>query len=191
MALPHLLRIPVELHLGVIEKLELPDQINFSAANRYFRSIVQPPTHDDYLLAERSDWATQKYLFACKGCTRIRPYTEFADEMRKGKLARGGIAAQNRLCLECGIVAGLYVAGASVAVYGRIVVRCQVCGKFPQHTSCEAPCNKCSPAFTKSLVGATPTGRRQHTREHRTSRSSRVFIDNNPEDEYYGAWRDG
>jgi hypothetical protein len=188
MALPYLLRLPVELHLGVIEKLELPDQVNLSSTNRYFHSIVTPPTHDDYLLAEKSDWATKKYLFACKLCTRVRAYTEFADEMRKGRYARGGVAAQNRLCLECGIVDGLYFAGATVAVYGRAIVCCRVCEKFPQHASREAPCNKCSPALKKAPVNATP--RRQHVREHRTSRSSRVFIDSNPDDEFYGVWRD-
>lgn len=187
MALPYLLRLPVELHLGVIEKLELPDQVSLAFANHYFRSIVKPPTHDDYLLAEKSDWATKKYLFACKLCTRIRAYTEFADEMRKGRFARGGLAAQNRLCLECGIVDGLYVAGATVAVYGRTIVCCRVCEKFPQHASRGAPCNKCSSALTKAPVSAA---RRQHDREHRTSRSSRVFIDSDPDEEFYGVWRD-
>jgi hypothetical protein len=187
MALPYLLRLPVELHLGVIEKLELPDQVNLASTNHYFRFIVKPPTHNDYLLAEKSDWATKRYLFACKHCTRIRAYTEFADEMRKGRHARGGVAAQNRLCLECGIVTDLYAAGATVAVYGRIIVCCRGCKRFPQHASRETPCNKCSSALTRAPASAA---RRQHDREHRTSRSSRVFIDSNPDDEFYGVWRD-
>lgn len=192
MTLPHLLRLPVELHLGVIDKLELRGRNNLAATSRYFRSIIKPPTHDDYLLAETSNWATNRCLFACKGCTRIREYTQFADDMRKGKFTRGGTEAKSRLCLDCGIVAGLYPIGAAVAVYGKAIVRCRACGRFPQHhTSRQTPCAKCSKTVGSPHASAASASRRQLTREHRTSRSSRVFSDINPDDELYGGWRDG
>jgi hypothetical protein len=190
MALPHLLRLPVELHLGVIDKLGLHDRVNLASTNLYFRSIVKPPTHDDYLLAESSDWATTRNMFACSRCTRIRGYKKFADEMRKGRYSRGGAHAALRLCLSCGADTGLYTLGAIVFVWGEVQVLCKVCRAFPNDTTCQVACAECTPAARPSSASSTSTNQRQYTREHPTSRSARVFIDSTHEDELYAAWRD-
>jgi hypothetical protein len=190
MTLPHLLRLPVELHLGVIDKLGLHDKVILASTNRYFRSIVKPPTHNDYLLAEASDWATKRILFACSRCARLRGNKKFADDMRKGKYTRGGPHAALRLCLHCGVDTGLYSPGATVMVWGEAKVLCWMCRTFPDVITCQVACTECTTAIHTPSAGSASANHRQYTREHPTSRSARVFIDSTHEDELYGGWRD-
>ncbi|KAF2825682.1 hypothetical protein CC86DRAFT_274906, partial [Ophiobolus disseminans] len=145
MTASHLLRLPVELHLSITDKLELHDCHNLATTNHYFRSIIKPPTHKDYLVAEAGAWAQQKCLLACSGCVRFRRFKEFTDDMRKGKCTRGGLNAGARLCIRCGVAAGLYLPGTMVVINGeRHVVR-RMCGTSTDQPTCQAPCRKCSP----------------------------------------------
>lgn len=87
----------------MIVYLEIQEISNLACTNRYFKSIIQPPSHQDFLAAEAGAWATAKQLYACKGCHRFRRWKEFADDMRKGKRSRTQVDANVRFCLECGI----------------------------------------------------------------------------------------
>jgi hypothetical protein len=88
-----LLRLPVELHLRIIDDLEFQDMVSLAAANRYFRSVIEPPSHHDYLAAEGTGWAKKRRLYTCKCCTRFRRVGGFADDMTKGNV----FAAEQRL----------------------------------------------------------------------------------------------
>ncbi|KAH7083739.1 hypothetical protein FB567DRAFT_447230 [Paraphoma chrysanthemicola] len=142
---PHILRLPVELHLQVLNQLAINDNVSITAVNRYFRTIVKPPSHADYLIAETDDWAKQKRLYACSGCSNFRRFEEFADAMRKGKYTRGGALANARLCLQCGIVRGLYIPGMFVVIYGNTRTLCKVCRTFTDHVSTQLSCDRCTP----------------------------------------------
>ncbi|KAH7067500.1 hypothetical protein BKA63DRAFT_118644 [Paraphoma chrysanthemicola] len=176
MMVPHILRLPVELHLQVLNQLDLNDNINITAVNRYFRTIVKPPSHGDYLIAEADDWAKQKRLYACSGCSNFRRFEEFADAMRKGKYTRAGALANVRLCLQCGIVRGLYTPGMFVMIYGQTRTLCKVCRTFTDRVSPRLSCDRCTPNCP-SAPSPTEFVVDQCSRDPRTLRSARVFLD--------------
>ena len=92
-------------------------------ANRYLRSIISPPTHDDFLQAEPSEWAMARQLFTCRGCVQFRSFVHFSDDMRKGKCARRGLAAKTRFCIRCGVERGWYAEGIEIAILSKAVPR--------------------------------------------------------------------
>jgi hypothetical protein len=114
-----LLRLPVELHLQIIDHLELQSMIILAAVNRYFRSIIEPLSHDEFLAAEATSWAVKKKLYICKGCTRFRYIGEFPDDMKKGKRTRSGAKAHDRFCLDCGVKTALYTPGSHTIIFGK------------------------------------------------------------------------
>ncbi|KAH8725769.1 hypothetical protein GQ44DRAFT_615152 [Phaeosphaeriaceae sp. PMI808] len=188
---PHLLRLPVELHLSIIDKLAFEDNINLAFTNRYFCSIVKPPTHRDYLIAEEEDWAKNKELFACGGCARFRRFKEFADDMKKGRRSRGGINANARLCLACGVLQGLYSPGTSVLSYGKHHMLCRLCKTFTEHFTYKGTCTKCSPRSRVASTSSADTPQRQYAPEHTSNRSAMIYYDRTLEDELYcGPWAD-
>jgi hypothetical protein len=191
MTTPHILRLPVELHLGVIEKLELQDRVRLASTNRHFRSITKPPSHIEYLKSEADSWAKDRDLFACSGCIRFRRFQEFADDMKKGKRTRGGAEAVNRLCLACGVTHGLYVPGSPVVVYGRAHMLCGICGTFPDLATRQSHCVECAPGARLNPASSTnPVFRRYAPRHDGTVRTARVDFDRPPMDELYGNWLD-
>jgi hypothetical protein len=190
MAIPHLLRLPVELHLSIIDKLELHNRVNLAFTNRYFRSIVKPPSHSDYLGAEAGDWAKNRGLFACSDCACFRRFEEFADDMKKGKRTRGGIEAVARLCLRCGAACGLYVPGTPVVIYGKPHVLCQLCGTFTDRAACQATCSRCSPGSHQLLPSSTGSNDHHYVPERTLSRSTRAYFDRTTPDDLYGVWPD-
>jgi len=190
MTIPHLLRLPVELHLSVIDKLELHDNHNLAFTNRYFRSIVKPPTHQDYLLAEAGSWAQHKRLLACSGCVRFRRFDEFTDGMKKTKYARGGTNAATRLCVKCGVSNGLYALGATLVIEGKARVLLRMCGTFTDPAICQATCWNCPPIFQDPPRSLTHANGVQYTRERSTIRSARMLFESMNEDELYGFHHD-
>jgi hypothetical protein len=180
----HLSRLPVELHLGIIEKLELQDRISLASANYYFRSIISTPSHAEYLVAEADVYAKGRGLFACSDCARFRRFEEFADDMKKGKRARGGPGADRRLCLQCGVNSGLYVPGTTVVIYGSPHVLCQFCMTFTDRFN-QGACTECSPGALRPL--------NLHYAQERacSDRSASVYFDRSIVDELYGFWPTG
>jgi hypothetical protein len=185
---PHILRLPVELHLSIIDKLELRENVNFGFTNRYFRSIIKTPSHSDYLAVESDEWARNRGLFACSGCSRFRRFEEFADDMKKGKCAGGGIDAETRLCLNCGVTSGLYAPGAVVIIYGKAHVLCRLCRTFTHRVDCQAAYKKTSPVFQWLSVSSKNTD--HYACDRISTRSARVEFDRTPTDELYGVWLD-
>jgi hypothetical protein len=190
MKAPHLLRLPVELHLSIIDKLELQDNVSLAFTNRYFRSIIKPPTHPEYVIAEADGWAKNRGLFACSGCTRFRRFEDFADDMKKGKHVRGGQEASVRLCLRCGVFGGLYAPGMHVYIYGKPHVLCRNCKTFTDHVTRQAICTKCSPRSQWLPASSTYTPDGRYVREYLSTRSSKVYQDRMHMDELYGDWPD-
>jgi hypothetical protein len=147
----HLLRLPVELQLSIVGELELHDNINLAFMNRYFRSIIKPPSHSEYLVAEADGWAQNRGLFACSGCSCFRRFEEFADDMKKGKRTRGGTEAVARLCLQCGAACGMYAPGIPVTIYGKPHVLCRLCRTFTDRASRQSTCMRCSPGSERRV----------------------------------------
>lgn len=89
MVLPPLLRLPVELHLSLIDLLDTNDDplalICLRIANRYFHSATPAANHATLLKLETSEVVRQNHLYACKHCLRLRPASTFADSMLKGE----------------------------------------------------------------------------------------------------------
>ncbi|KAF1921466.1 hypothetical protein BDU57DRAFT_438338 [Ampelomyces quisqualis] len=184
-------RLPVELHLGIISKLELWDTANLACVNRYFRSIIAPPSHADYLAAEVDVWAQNRGLYACSNCASFCRFQDFADDMKKGKHIRGGAEAGVRLCLRCGVTRGLYVRGATVVIYGKPHVLCRFCESFTDRQTYQAVCTKCCPRTPPSSTSSSPYMMDYtYTNERASSRSARVYYDRTHTDEFYGGWSD-
>jgi hypothetical protein len=188
--MPYLLRLPVELQLSIVEELELHDNINLAFTSRYFRSIIKPPSHSKYLVAEADDWARSRGLFACSGCSCFRRFEEFADDMKKGKRTRGGTEAITRLCLQCGAACGIYAPGVPVIIYGKPQVLCRICGTFSNRASRQATCMRCSPGPHWHLSSPAESNNHYDTRERASSRSARVYSDRPSMDDIYGIWSD-
>jgi hypothetical protein len=188
MSAPILLRLPVELHLHIVVQLELRERANFASTNRYFRSIIQAPTHAEFLLAEASIWAKEERLFACRGCGLFRRYTCFADDMIKGKRCRSGTQADTRFCLECGIAGKLYTPGTHLAICGQPHVLCQHCKILKNRVGSQGTCADCSPCPRWTFMQLRSSGSQCPDHDHdwlyTTSRSS----DSGHIQEYYGVW---
>lgn len=176
----------------MIDKLELHDSIQIASTNRYFRSIVKSPTHEDLLLAETKSWAKDRQLFACSACATFRRYTRFSDDMRKGKRTRGEVNAAARKCLRCGVIIGLYAPGTIVVIDGQPHVLRRICGMqvFTDRPTCQANCTECSPVALKTSTNSPYANHGQNTRRCTTRRVERLFDDNNTHEyEYYGIGR--
>jgi hypothetical protein len=180
MAICLLMRLPAEMHLNIIDKLELQDTIVLARTNRYFRSIIPTPTHEELLKAEADDWARNHGLYACSGCVNLRRFEEFADDMKKGKRSRGGVEATERLCLQCGVARGLYT-------HGKDHVLCQLCTTFTDRTARHAVCESCLPGAKWPRANAV-----EHSsiREYVSARTARLYCGRTPTDELYGIWHD-
>ncbi|KAF2706052.1 hypothetical protein K504DRAFT_344439, partial [Pleomassaria siparia CBS 279.74] len=127
MSPPPLLRLPIELHLAIIDKLEFQDKVRLTVTCRYFLSAIKKPTRQDYLAAETSTWAISNELYTCSICIRLRRLRRFTDDMRKGKRVRHGLEANTRCCVDCAIDQQLYPAGTKVTVMGQSYILCSRC----------------------------------------------------------------
>ncbi|KAH7384158.1 hypothetical protein DE146DRAFT_622698, partial [Phaeosphaeria sp. MPI-PUGE-AT-0046c] len=183
MAVCLLMRLPAELHLNIIDKLELQDTIVLARTNQYFRSIIPTPTHGDLMKAEADNWAKDHGLYACSGCVNLRRFEDFADDMKKGKRSRGGAEATERLCLRCGVARGVYTHGVPIKIYGRAHVLCQLCGRFTDRTTRHPVCEACLPS-----VGGPPAHADElfPVYEHVSARTARVYCGRTPTYELYG-----
>jgi hypothetical protein len=170
-----LLRLPVELHLRIIDNLELQDMVTVAAANRYLRSIIEPPSHHDCLAAEGTEWAKKKRLYTCRCCTRSRHVGEFADDITKSKRIRGGAEAHARICLTCGINSTFYAPGVHTIIYGKPHLLCCICGLWSDETGSQSDCARCIPL---------PLKYRDH-HEKFDAASSRSAYNEEP----YGVWQ--
>ncbi|KAF2466128.1 uncharacterized protein BDR25DRAFT_79655 [Lindgomyces ingoldianus] len=187
-----LLRLPVELHWDIIDLLDIQDRARLACASQYFSSIIKPPTHQDFLAAETSPWATSRDLFTCKGCVRFRHLLQFTDDMRKGKRGRNGVGANTRFCIDCGVDQHWFPLGAEVTIMGETYVICRDCRKFTDQVGSKGLCNPCSP-ISRSVRKKRPkpnTGNNQYDSEDDWAYSTRSCAGGKHSEEMYGLWPD-
>ncbi|KAF1940071.1 F-box domain-containing protein [Clathrospora elynae] len=151
MLLAPILRLPVELHLDIVDRLDLHEKVKLACTNRYFSSIIPPPSHSECLLAETDLWTKNQKLLTCKGCVRFRRFEDFADEMRKGKWCRGRANAIARLCLRCGLDGAFYAPGTHLTISNRPHVLCSMCGRLTDQMGDQGFCAGCSPGPRRYL----------------------------------------
>lgn len=143
---PPLLRLPVELHQEIISSLELQDRARLALTNRYFAATVQPPSRQEFLVAETLPWAISKELYACKGCVRFRHLLTFSDDMRKGKRGRHGVNAHTRFCVKCGVDRQWYSLGSEITIMGQPHICCKVCRHVTDRIGSKGGCSDCLPS---------------------------------------------
>jgi hypothetical protein len=126
---PIFLTLPNELHTAISTHLDFLDLHALRLTCHYFHARRPPPTHADYLKAERE----LVDLLACVGCKRLRHVSKFSANMKmkkKGK-ASGGKSAATRFCVECGCrpLPGRYryMLGSRWEQGGVSFVRCSRC----------------------------------------------------------------
>lgn len=164
---PVLLRLPTELLLEIISNLEFHNKAKFAATCHSIRSLIEPLTHHDFLIAEKANWATSRGLYTCKLCIRLRRFNAFADDMKKGKYDRDGKKADTRFCLECGVENALYKPGTLLKIYGKSHVLCRICRRLTDQIGLSKnACIVCSPI---------PRVRSPYEHDFATNRSTRTF----------------
>ncbi|KAF7173590.1 hypothetical protein CNMCM6106_007638 [Aspergillus hiratsukae] len=132
-----LLSLPPELHLLIGTYLRFPDIVFFRITCAYVYTLLPPLTHSELLIAETTDYALSKDIYACRYCLRLRPASCFADRMRRRRRSKYGRDAAKRFCVECGLRprAGTeeearYGPGAQVRIDGVLYVICITCRTF-------------------------------------------------------------
>jgi hypothetical protein len=162
---PPLMRLATELHLAIISFFpnlkDAKDETDITLlqlrrTNRYFRSLVLPPTHNDLLSLELIE-PFKRSKYACRFCLRLRPKTKFASIKLKGKTGLGGTNREKRFCVDCGFdttVSGQgqgYCPGTCVHVNGLHWLWCRKCKLVQKgeetNSGCLVLCKACYGAF--------------------------------------------
>ncbi|KAL3467921.1 hypothetical protein BJX64DRAFT_282808 [Aspergillus heterothallicus] len=130
-----LLTLPPELHLLLLTHLTFPEKSHLKLTCHYFHTLIAPMTHDELLTAENTQFATERDLYACRYCLRLRHRDKFADRMLRRARGRRGRDARKRFCVQCGLKPreggeARYGAGARVVLRGQVYVLCMECGGF-------------------------------------------------------------
>lgn len=132
--MPHFLDLPPELHALITEFLPICDLLQLKLTCGYFHDLIPPPSHDQLLQAESTDWARHRDLYACRYCLRLRPACRFADRMLRRRRSRRGSDSGKRFCVECGLRprrgTARYGPGAQITVQGIFFVLCLSCQQF-------------------------------------------------------------
>ncbi|KAF2733563.1 hypothetical protein EJ04DRAFT_411631, partial [Polyplosphaeria fusca] len=118
-----LVRLPIELHREIIDRLDIKDRVALRRTNNHFRAIVKL-IHADYLAAESDPYIISRSLYACRHCT-LQRLTRFTDDMRKGERRRHGMDAATRCCVRCGVVHNVYKPGTEVKILGQPRIICR------------------------------------------------------------------
>lgn len=132
--MPPFFRLPPELHVLITSFLPIEDQLQFRLTCAYAYDVIPPLSHEELLLAESTDWARRKDVYACRYCLRLRPASQFAESMLRRRRSREGRDSSKRFCVDCGLKprngTARYGPGAHVIVHGRFYVVCLYCGTF-------------------------------------------------------------
>jgi len=187
MSQPPFLRLPLEMLTNITDRLDLQDKVRLAMANRFLRSIIPPPTHEQFLRAESDEWAISRELYTCEGCVGFRHLLQFADDMRKGRYARRGLDVGTRLCIKCGVDRGCYSEGMEIAVLGRRAVLGRHCRTHTDHMETNAACGSSGVLLTWTLKKKL-SGRRRS--EDDWAHATRNFVEGKHTEELYGVWVD-
>ncbi|KAJ5991802.1 hypothetical protein N7451_007526 [Penicillium sp. IBT 35674x] len=140
MSLPlNILDLPNEILHLIAQHLDAFSIVWLQRSCRGFRELIPPPTHPELIRAETTAFGFHKDLYACGHCRRLRPRTEFADNMVKSKKAKFEPKAGDRWCVECGIKTGpginRYAPGHHVVILKKLYVICKDCRTFGEGAS--------------------------------------------------------
>ncbi|KAJ6015132.1 hypothetical protein N7540_009723 [Penicillium herquei] len=128
------LDLPPELHLLILENLQIEAILKLRITCTYFFEILSQITHDQLLEAESSAWASDKNIYACCYCLRLRPACQFADRMLGHGRTRLAKDRAKRFCVECGVKPRdgppRYGPGSQFTFQGQACVICLLCHKF-------------------------------------------------------------
>jgi hypothetical protein len=172
---------------NITDRLDLQDRIRLAMANRFLRSIIPPPTHEQFLRAESGEWAISKGLYTCEGCVGFQRLVQFADDMRKGRRARRGLDAATRLCIKCGVDRGCYSEGMEIAVLGRRAVLGRYCRALTDQPNTRATCGSSGVLWT--WTPKEMPSNEQHS-EDDWEHSTRNFVEGKHTEELCGFWTD-
>lgn len=145
-----LLCLPPELHLLISTYLSFPAIVHFRITCAYLYSLLPPLTHAQLLLAETTEFALSKDIYACRYCLRLRPASRFADRMRRRRRGKFGRDAEKRFCVECGLQPrkgtdgeARYGPGAQMRIDGVPYVICITCRRFGPMYAGGILCQEC------------------------------------------------
>ncbi|KAK7972341.1 hypothetical protein PG988_006475 [Apiospora saccharicola] len=104
MSNPILLELPGELQNSIFfQHCDGIDRLVLRSTCRRLREIIPEPDASELFLAESSNPLTsQKDLYTCSLCAKLRHRSKFADKMMEKEMYKGGRDASSRFCLDCG-----------------------------------------------------------------------------------------
>jgi hypothetical protein len=155
--------------------------------------LIGLPSFKEFLAAERHAWAISKELYACRGCKRLRRLRQFADELRKGKRGRGGIEADSRFCVECGLSHDWYQADMIFTILGETYMVRNLCKTCRGRVEKKRACNTCSFTLQAIWTGSKYLDRDAHHYESYDDweHTTNAYAIGRHADEMYGVWPDG
>ncbi|KAJ5731725.1 uncharacterized protein N7483_006233 [Penicillium malachiteum] len=128
------LDLPPELHLLIFKSLTMEDILKLRITCTHFFQMFPQITHEQLLEAESTAWASEKNLYACRYCLRLRPACQFADRMLGRGRTRLGTDRDKRFCVECGVKPRdgppRYGPGSQFTFQGQACVICILCHQF-------------------------------------------------------------
>ncbi|KAL4972347.1 hypothetical protein BDW66DRAFT_164246 [Aspergillus desertorum] len=148
----NLLSLPPELHLLIYSHLDFPASTHLRLTCSYLYNFLPASCHTDLLLAEATDFAVTKDLYACRYCLRLRAADCFADRMLCRGRGRRGRNARKRFCIECGLSPR-----SGGEARGALHVVCIECGRFGRGISDPGGrgirCTACGNVATQGFLG--------------------------------------
>jgi hypothetical protein len=186
MAEPAFLRLPTELHLLILSRLDFASKQLLGAVNRYFHSLIPTPTLSE-LLDFESDFSAHEIItcpslltrggrtlvgpwelvwigeLVCFYCKRLRPRWEFADGYYYS------FRNNERFCVDCGLSPKDkrkgYRPGVKFNISGQGFVWCKACKMFTSEVG-PSSSGQCADCYTrtfdlKRLVSCLPRNRRR------------------------------
>lgn len=109
---PPLLRLPTELHLEIIEYLQITyhsscnpidilSLLNLHLTSRVFYSLLAAPTFSDLHIYKHSPFVREMGLYTCNYCVRLRHGSCFSRRQIKSPRGHRGKDSGKRVCLDC------------------------------------------------------------------------------------------
>ena len=185
--------LPLEIFRNIFHRLEFQDKVRLTMTDRCLRNMIEPPVLEDFLSAESHGWAVARSLYTCRGCVSFRQHDHFADDMRKGRRARGGLEAGTRLCIRCGVGRGLYSEGMEITFKGQRAVLGRIRSPFTDHAVCSSiSCGSTIPVWVSNRKATTYSNQhyRQFAHEDEWVRSKLSYAGSRDVDEVARYWLD-
>ena len=152
------MKLPPELHLGIADQLDFPDNMNLRMVDRYFYKLIKPLSCEEGLEAEQSCFALENELFLCNSCHRLRRKEKFIKvymESKPGLTVTHRFADRSKTlpvpyCIDCGIEQDLPKCQLGDVFFSSLHARlnqilCNGCEEFPELSERKtfSMCKKC------------------------------------------------